>query len=505
MNTFQFSSLPMNPFTRPNFWGRRNELDTIYGRLFSRSPQCIPIIGEPYIGKTSLLCHLMDTQDTPTLRDQQKVTFVYLDCKLTIDRTREDYASVSFWWNLYHEAQPKLQPKQPAKLTEPELNTNLSLIDSARQIKVELDRLIQAHDSPVIFLLDNYELIARLPLYNSWWLRAMTLSKCAYVVTSRHLLYLHYQYHPENWENLSPLWNLFSDPVYLGLLPEREVEEFLLQAKEQSKELGSIWKKCDIDFIRRFAGRHAELIRLACKNLFDQRLSSQQFQAIKKDESDESNDDYESLEFSISRDASAMCYQLWQGLADPELSGIPRIEGQSRDEEILILSPHQKALLAVAHDQVPTEKNILYLLEQRGLLEQAHGSWRVFAEVMKQYTLKQEQVYSQATSSRERQALSDVPPVSSRKHSSRERRKEIVFTYLEGKVYDYLKAHVGEVCDRTNMKLAVWEDNLPSDTALQKIIERIRDKIETDANNPRYLIAVRGQGYILREEPPAPT
>jgi two-component system phosphate regulon response regulator OmpR len=75
------------------------------------------------------------------------------------------------------------------------------------------------------------------------------------------------------------------------------------------------------------------------------------------------------------------------------------------------------------------------------------------------------------------------------------------FTHLEAEVYAFLRAHAGTVCDREAIKRAVWQDSPPSDSALQKIIERIRDKIEADPKNPRRLIAVRGQGYILRPEP----
>jgi DNA-binding response OmpR family regulator len=48
----------------------------------------------------------------------------------------------------------------------------------------------------------------------------------------------------------------------------------------------------------------------------------------------------------------------------------------------------------------------------------------------------------------------------------------------------------------------VWrEDNMPSNSALQKIIERIREKIEDEPDNPFRLIAVRGRGYMLRRAP----
>ncbi len=57
------------------------------------------------------------------------------------------------------------------------------------------------------------------------------------------------------------------------------------------------------------------------------------------------------------------------------------------------------------------------------------------------------------------------------------------------------------VCTRDAIKQAIWADEPPTDSALQKLIERIRDKIEPDPRHPRRLIAVRGQGYMLRPDP----
>ena len=98
------------------------------------------------------------------------------------------------------------------------------------------------------------------------------------------------------------------------------------------------------------------------------------------------------------------------------------------------------------------------------------------------------------------QAKTGVPTaITSLSGTPTERDDEHSLTYREGKVYNYLKAHLGEVCDKTEIMQAVWaEDSMPSNSALQKIIERIREKIEDDPDRPYKLIAVRGRGYMLR-------
>ena len=139
-----------------------------------------------------------------------------------------------------------------------------------------------------------------------------------------------------------------------------------------------------------------------------------------------------------------------------------------------------------------SDTKILFELEQRGLIERANEMWCIFSEVLRQFVLMQEEAIEQAKTG--------VPTaITSLPGTPTERDDEHSLTYREGKVYDYLKAHLGEVCDKTEIMQAVWaEDSMPSNSALQKIIERIREKIEDDPDSPYKLIAVRGRGYMLR-------
>ncbi len=481
MNPTQLSPLPPNPFTHPTFWGRQHELRTIYKYLLAQPPQSCAIVGETSFGKTTLLRYLSDPQDRFVLDDtdiRDIFTFVYLDC-ISYSELAEmkAYASAKFWWDLYSGLWHKIHPAEEQPPLHQPRKAEVS-IDDVLEIKLTLEELIRAQKRTVVFVLDNFEGVAHLPRSDSEWLRSMVRFHCAYVVASRHLLYLVYQYHQESWNTPSPLWNLFADPIYLGLIPEQEVQDFLLQSSEQAKKLESNWDQRDIAFIRKFAGRHPKLIRIACKQLFEQRLESSQFAQTEQGEF---------LKISLYDAAKPICSQLWHGLADPELWNLPNDMRMPREKETKVLSPYQKALIRLANGEDLIDKSVLFVLEQRGLIEWADGKWCIFAEVMRRFVLEQEQVPKSLDLT-----VSDLTTTPHDVESP-------TFAYLEGKVYDYLKAHVGDVCDREKIKRAVWEDSPPTNSALQKIIERIREKIEPDPNNPRYLIAVRGQGFMLRE------
>src|SRR5260221_6740413 len=158
MNSFQLSSFSQNPFTRPAFWGRHNELRTLYKRLLSEPPQCCAIISETSFGKTTLLRYISESQ-RETIRDylgiEHEFTFAYLDCI--------PY-SAKFWWDMYNMLWTKLQIDKRPSLSEPQLSVDHhALIDTAFEIKSELEGLIRTLQHPVIIVLDNFDGIARLP------------------------------------------------------------------------------------------------------------------------------------------------------------------------------------------------------------------------------------------------------------------------------------------------------------------------------------------------------
>lgn len=72
------------------------------------------------------------------------------------------------------------------------------------------------------------------------------------------------------------------------------------------------------------------------------------------------------------------------------------------------------------------------------------------------------------------------------------------FTKSEFKLLEYLSKHSGEVISRDDIADAVWGDNSDekySDWAIDKLVSRLRDKIEEDSRHPEFLKTIRGVGY----------
>lgn len=499
-----------NPFTRSAFWGREKELSIIWGRLLSKPPQSIVVISEPLMGKTRLVKHLMEAPPLDEMGIKHHFSFVYLDCKRYIElvedwqpRTQVDkeqlveqnrkrdmgnFAAARFWWDLYNNLPVSL--REAESFPEPRRNEDDAvLLDLTYEISFTIEKWVQSHSQAVIFIFDNFEGAARLPLRNSDRLRSMGIwDNCAFILTSRYALHILYNYHPASWAQPSPFYNIFSDTIYLGLLSEQEVGSYLEWATQEAEKSDSHWNAQDRGFIRKIAGRHPELLRIACARMFEERGLSQSSSETGSDEQD-----YKFLALRLIQDSSPLCKQLWEGLANPELYGLVGPPGAAKKEDSSVLSPYQLALIDIAHGRIATDTNILFELEQRGLIERANETWRIFSEVMQQFVFLQEEAINQVNMGK------PIAAIASFSDTSVERDDERSLTYREGRVYDYLKAHLDKVCDKAEIMQAVWgEDNMPSNSALQKIIERIREKIEDDPDSPFKLIAVRGRGYMLR-------
>ena len=325
MSVLQHSLHSHNPFNGKELWGRYKELSAISRYLLSEAPRCCAIIGEDTFGKTTLLQYLSNAQekladeypelDSFLMQLKEKFVFVYLDCASYGDEVADmkNLASARFWWDLYHAAWEKLSCDTSPRLSKPQVHEDEEYIDTALKIRWELEDLVQNQSRKVAFVLDNFEGVAHLPLRDSEWLRSMA-KVCTYVVASRDLLYL--LYHSSSRSAPSPLWNLFGDPIYLNLPSIEDMERFLSKASDKAVAENSIWNQRDVEYIKKMAGRHPELLRIVCSAMYEYRFQESFF------DTDKQSPDVESfLDYRIDSAVGPICMQLWLGLARTELRG----------------------------------------------------------------------------------------------------------------------------------------------------------------------------------------
>jgi two-component system phosphate regulon response regulator PhoB len=69
-------------------------------------------------------------------------------------------------------------------------------------------------------------------------------------------------------------------------------------------------------------------------------------------------------------------------------------------------------------------------------------------------------------------------------------------TATEFRLLEYLARHPGRVFSRDHLLDAVWGDaRFVTPRSVDVYVRRIREKIESDPEDPRYLKTVRGAGY----------
>lgn len=73
-------------------------------------------------------------------------------------------------------------------------------------------------------------------------------------------------------------------------------------------------------------------------------------------------------------------------------------------------------------------------------------------------------------------------------------------TAKEHLLWEYFNTHPNEVCEKDDLIRAVWpEDQIYGqgirDDSLAQLIRRLREKIEPDPSNPRYIQTIPGRGY----------
>ena len=75
----------------------------------------------------------------------------------------------------------------------------------------------------------------------------------------------------------------------------------------------------------------------------------------------------------------------------------------------------------------------------------------------------------------------------------------VKLTALEFKLLAYLIEKKGKVLSKQELFEKVWEDKFTGDGTLNVHIRRLREAIECDPNEPKYIVTVWGEGYKFTE------
>ncbi len=434
-----------------DFVGRKEAIEWVAAKLGARHPQNINIVGEPKIGKSSLLRYIVNQRvgAVPLV----KMVYVWLDL-LTLPVCDSE----QFWPFLLRQLQTAVSQ---ANISLPELDGDLP---PQNQIADLLDTL-QQKERPLrlILVIDAFERLSpELSEKDLDWLRSLTTAHSdwlAFVIGSpKPLNQLLAQ-----WEQ-SMIGSLFSEQFkdyYLVLLSDDESIAFCRQASEAFA--GGSLSRQDLDFLLAEAGPHPALLKMACEYLLQAQAGA-------------SRHPYEDAAADLRLDSGvqSLCNRLW-----------------------LARSPEEQAMLfALAQGQETGNRQLL--VRKLGLAVERNGRLQLFSRVFADF------VRQQATDVSKQTAVPGL--LNGKSHvihlpESRVVKKhgqEIALTKLENRLLAYLRDHAGQVCTYEELRDNVWKPESKLHV-VEKGVNRLRAKIEDDPDRPRHIISMRGEGYRWQE------
>jgi nucleoside phosphorylase len=262
LRTKKFASASPKPFIygralQPEeFLNREAELRSLFSRL--RSAQSTAIVGEPHIGKTSLLLKLADerTQQVYLEDDAQSILVSYLDLQPIAD----DYSPRDFWEDalepLWDCASQWISPHHYKEITE---------TDYTRRALVRLFKnQLGDNERRLVLLLDEFERLLFHPNFQSpsffALLRSLASRTSGLVLVTASRMSI-----AEMNDHLClPGSELFNFMNNMSLFPftESATNNLLRRA-------GDAFSPYDYQFIRRIAGRHPFLLQAMAATLLE--------------------------------------------------------------------------------------------------------------------------------------------------------------------------------------------------------------------------------------------
>lgn len=428
--------------------------------------QCVQVVGFSNVGKSALLRLLAqpDVWKQELGEAGQEYLAIYVDCNRMLDMSDQGF---------YELVLRCLQESSPDLAALPELAAAYDmLVAPASEFQVPLGfnrgvtAVLQASPQRVIFMFDEFdEPFAQIDSRVFLNLRALrdryssqlayvtaTVAPLAEVQTNQHSIEFCELFVQRTW--------------YLAPLTRFDVER-MVQRYAEAYEVD--FAQADIEFVYQWAGGHPPMVTGVC-TVLDRALDDANGRALRATERWEL---YQGVAHQMIADEHLRqeCLNLWENCSAAE----------QEELKALCWAPHQ-----------PIDQHALAGLVRRHLVMRVEGRHQIFARLLHEF-VRRKTVKPPSEPTRlwvdidSGDVLVDGLPVET-------------LTSLEYRLMLLLFYNADKIVDRYQIVTEVWgEEYLDEveDARIEKLISRLRQKIEPDPANPRFLITVRSRGYRL--------
>ena len=442
---------------------RRLDVENILRRLYAM--QCVELIGMSNVGKSALLKLLADGDVWIQELGEAGREFlpVYVDCNRMLGMTEQGFCELVLRC---------LQETSPDLAASPELIGAYNTVvapGSDFQVPLSFSRGLAAalkqSQRKIVLLLDEFDdpyihIDARVFL-NLRAVQDRHSSQLAFVTASgRPLASLH------NEPRRSEFAELFSNRSWwLAPLTRSDTDA---QVRRYMTAFEAPFMAADLDFAYRWSGGHPRMVEGICQVLH----------AALEDASEQLEDTAERLRFQRQAGARLLndaylteeCRKIWAECTPAEQAELASLE----------VADHQ------------ADQATLGELLRRYVLIKIEGRPQIFAQLLAGYV--------------QRCSAPPQPPsaalwVDTASGSVTITGKPIEnLTALEYKLMLLLFQNRDRLIDKYQIVTSVWGESYideVDDARIEKLISRLRQKLEPDPANPRYLTTVRGRGYKL--------
>ncbi len=442
---------------------RRHDVEHIMRYLYAL--QCVEIVGMSNVGKSALL-KLLAEQDiwVQELGEAGRDFLpVYVDCNRMLGLTEQGFCELVLRC---------LQESSPSLAELPELTEAYEvLVAPASEFQVPLSfsrgltAVLEQTNQKLVLLFDEFDdpyvnIDARVFL-NLRALQDRYNNQLVFVTASGKPLTA-LQNEPRRGE----FAELFSHREwYLAPLTRPDTE---LQVRRFMGAYEADFTVADMDFIYQWSGGHPRMADGVCRLLQaaleelngDGKTPMERWQFHRKVEGRLRSDAYLNRE----------CRKIW--------------EECNADEQA------ELSILAIADHQ--PEPGVISELLRRYVLIKVEGKPRIFCRLLSEY------VQRQTASNQPEAAVLWVDTASG--HVTVYGKPVDTLTALEYKLMLLLFQNQERLIDKYQIVTEVWGEGYideVDDSRIEKLVSRLRQKIEPDPSNPRFLTTVRGRGYRL--------
>jgi len=424
--------------------------------------QSAVIVGVGMIGKTSLIRYLT-AYGLKSLEPQMPIY-------LQIDAARysiEDGDAHKFWTEIWRLLAKELDISDSTKSTSTPFELILDVAETGnRKIVILIDNL-----DCYLRIAENTDLrkfrsITDSPLVKNIMFIATTSEEITSVIKNNEKLIL----------SDSPFHNFYV--YYLLPMERQDLKAFL-------KEFDTGLTKDEFNLIYEMSGGHPYLVKLVLEQIRLRKSSANL--SLDRDQFNKLR-----LELQINEKVVWLCTSIYQRLIPSQKQAINKIASNGFEEGSI------EALDTI------TQK----LIDQVGILRRENSKILIFSHLF--YLVIQDEIKKNTVHNRK---PLDVPvqvggakkteasgnlyfKLDSRGRNLKINGKEIVLTKLEGQLFEYLVSHKNTICTKKELLLNVWSPSR-SPSVVERGINRLRNKIETNPSIPQFLVTLKGKGYML--------